>query len=52
MLKESALLTHNTLDINVGIWKAFSAALDADTSVPGAKGRMVNIWAKQGEGTI
>lgn len=44
MLKVSALLTHNTLNINVGILKASSAHWNADTSVP------VALWSKGEDG--
>ena len=50
MLKILALLTHNTLNINIGILKAFSAILECRYFCPrgcaGAKGKTVNMWAK------
>lgn len=47
MLKVLALLTLNTLNINIGILKAILECQHfCPSGCAGAKGKMVNIWAK------
>lgn len=50
MLKVPALLTHNILNINIGILKAFCATPECQHFCPsgcaGAKGKKGNIWTK------